>query len=264
MKEKSWLNGNIWHIWQHQLLRRLPQVALRHNLAAVYLWGCQLRKSCLFAAVAAAGCALALPALAQGTGGYSWSGAYVGAAVGGNWGSENDNLSVSEVPPCENEEGCDFDSFNLSGFGAGVYLGYSWEAAPWVFGIEGALEVTNLSGSKAFGGNALNFSSNVQGSVRGRIGYPIEDNLLLYLDAGLAFANGQANATLFGTAYSATASHTGGTVGVGLEYAFAPNWSLRGELQYTSFGAQNYMIAGAPVSIGWNQTVATIGLGYRF
>ena len=85
------------------------------------------------------------------------------------------------------------DSANANGFKLGGYLGCNWQAdGPFVIGAEGDLEWTNARGTTTFpnSGPPLDFYEtriDSQSSVRGRIGYAL-DNMLLYVTGGAAFA----------------------------------------------------------------------------
>jgi outer membrane immunogenic protein len=56
-------------------------------------------------------------------------------------------------------------------------------------------------------------------------------------------------------------------VGAGLEYLFAPNWSVKGEYQYYNFGSTSFTSGPAPIvgsrSRNDEQTVK-LGINYRF
>jgi outer membrane immunogenic protein len=62
-------------------------------------------------------------------------------------------------------------------------------------------------------------------------------------------------------------SHTGWTVGAGVEYALSNNWSLRGEYRYHDFGTKNYDVpgpGGQGTDVHLTASTATIGLNYKF
>jgi outer membrane immunogenic protein len=82
----------------------------------------------------------------------------------------------------------------------------------------------------------------VQGSVRGRLGYAF-DRILVYVTGGAEFADVQntfSSRGIIGAFPGGTDSfssvRTGWTLGGGVEYAIADNWSLRAEYRYTDFG----------------------------
>ena len=47
-----------------------------------------------------------------------------------------------------------------------------------------------------------------------------------------------------GVSFSDSQTHTGYTLGGGLEYLFTPNWSAKGEYMYTSLGGKTYNLGG--------------------
>ena len=81
-----------------------------------------------------------------------------------------------------------------------------------------------------FSGNCQT-GNNWLATARGRAGYAA-DRVLLYANAGGAFANVQTNFN--GT----TTSHTqsGWTAGAGIEWAFADNWTAKVEYLYVNLG----------------------------
>jgi outer membrane immunogenic protein len=100
------------------------------------------------------------------------------------------------------------------------------------------------------------------GTARGRVGFLASPALLLYGTGGLAY--GQANLSLnqfqqFGIAVgwsNATTSTTqvGWTAGGGLEWMFAPSWSIKAEYLYYDLGkqsTQNQFVAYSPSGAQW-------------
>ena len=68
-------------------------------------------------------------------------------------------------------------------------------------------------------------------------------------------------------AFATTGHHNDGwTVGTGLEYMFAPNWSAKAEYQYYNFGSANFTAPAALVPNGSFTTdnhVFKVGVNYR-
>lgn len=118
------------------------------------------------------------------------------------------------------------------GFIGSAHFGYNYQMGSLVFGIEG--DVTRRRGSDftsllgASGLDSINLQSDHGwiGTLRPRAGLAA-DNWLFYGTGGLA--------------YGSAATHTGWTVGGGLEYAGGKQWSLGLEYLYADFGksAQN-------------------------
>jgi outer membrane immunogenic protein len=168
---------------------------------------------------------------------YSWAGPYIGGNLGYSWGS----ISGNPTQP--------------SGFSGGIQGGYNFQPGngPWVFGIEGDLQVTGADDMFA----PWKFSNPWFGTVRGRGGYTFS-NILLYATAGLAF--GELRAETFGL--SESHSSVGWTIGVGAEFGIAPNWSAKLEYLYVDLTSTSFAITG--VSNGYRSDVFRAGVNYHF
>jgi outer membrane immunogenic protein len=136
-------------------------------------------------------------------------------------------------------------------FGGGQ-VGFNYQVANLVFGIEGDLSYTGLdtvdglAGSSS--GGSLAFTSDVSShwlsTMRGRVGTAF-DRLLIYTTGGVAvaqrnFTNGYVFQSPDGQDFSiGSASQTaaGLAIGAGLEYALTKNWTLKGEYLYANLGA---------------------------
>src|SRR5882762_6191261 len=112
--------------------------------------------------------------------GYNWTGFYVGINGGYAWGSSRWSAFGSNANP--------------SGGMVGGTAGYNWQAAgsPWVFGLEGDLDWTNIKDSAVCGGVTCQTKNNWFGTVRGRVGYAW-DRFMPYVTAGAAFGDIEAN-----------------------------------------------------------------------
>ena len=166
---------------------------------------------------------------------YSWAGPYLGANLGYEWGSVNNNPAKP------------------SGFVGGVQAGYNFQTGPWVFGVEGDIQAAGADDTFA----PWKFSNPWFGTLRGRAGYAFS-NVLFYGTAGLAF--GELRAQTFGW----TESHTsaGWTIGAGAEVGFAPNWSAKLEYLYLDLSTSQFAITG--VSNGYSASVVRAGVNYHF
>lgn len=210
--------------------------------------------------------------------GFDWAGFYAGVHGGYAWGSEADNQSEvigggggggdtggGDPPPTSSEDPA--DAFDMDGFIGGVHAGYNWQTGNFVFGIEGDADFSGFSGGTDFNYDGvtgdLALATDWEASLRLRAGVAM-DNLLLYGTAGVAFA--AAELTSEGNTYNSsdTNVHLGWTVGAGLEYALSENWIARGEVRYTDFAPETYMLEEGPVESSWTQTAVTAGLSYKF
>jgi outer membrane immunogenic protein len=108
------------------------------------------------------------------------------------------------------------------------------------------------------------------GSVTGRLGYTWGP-ALLYAKGGYAWrGNDNIGVSVGGTPVAFTTvgnRRDGYTVGAGLEYMFAPNWSVKGEYQYYNFGSTTVTAGPAPIvgnSFRDDEHTVKLGVNYRF
>jgi outer membrane immunogenic protein len=183
---------------------------------------------------------------------YNWSGFYIGAMGGYGWGSG--------------------DSDGSGGFGGGT-VGYNWQfpGSQFVFGIEVDAAGASITDSftEDFGGGVLltqDNKINALGSVTGRAGFAM-DALLLYAKGGFAWGNNKSTVSIpaIGASFSDSHTHTGYTVGGGLEYLFTPSWSAKAEYMYTSLGGETYNFGGVPFdSTNVDFHTIKVGVNYHF
>jgi outer membrane immunogenic protein len=118
--------------------------------------------------------------------------------------------------------------------------------------------------------------------LTGRLGYTVAPSVLAYVKGGAAWANGggAAVAPALGglVGESAGFTMTGYTVGGGLEWMFAPGWSVFGEYNYMDFGTKtkDFLSTGLLPGFGPAGAVAdtntmrltvqtaTVGVNYKF
>jgi outer membrane immunogenic protein len=187
---------------------------------------------------------------------YNWTGFYIGGHVGGDF-AGNNSLSG-----------------NGGRFLGGVQGGFDYQFAPnWVTGIEAEYSwmTRNNNGVTFPGGVVVTDRDNQLGSVTGRIGYTWGPGLV-YAKGGYAFRDGNNVAVSVGgvptTGFVATGNNRNGwTVGAGLEYLFAPNWSAKAEYQYYNFGNTTFTTAPAAI-VGQrfrdDDHTVKVGVNYRF
>ena len=144
-------------------------------------------------------------------------------------------------------------------------------AQNWVIGAEAQYSwLGNTNRSAAFpGGVLVTDRERGLGSATGRLGYTWGP-ALLYAKGGYAWRDNALGVSLAGApvAFATTGNRESGyTVGAGLEYMFAPNWSAKAEYQYYNFGNTTVTAATAPVfATGYRSDEHTVkvGLNYRF
>jgi outer membrane immunogenic protein len=169
---------------------------------------------------------------------YDWTGFYIGA--NGGWGSSRNSWDA--VPPNFGfgPEG----SHDATGGTVGGQIGYRWQAGTFVFGLEAQGNWADLSGSNAsqvFLGQRNHTNVDAFGLFTGQVGYAV-NNVLLYVKGGAAVTANSYRSTFGGATVGITGDDTrwGGTIGAGLEYAFAPNWSVGVEYNHLFMQDKTY------------------------
>ena len=186
---------------------------------------------------------------------YNWTGFYIGGHLGGAFAGDNSLIGSN------------------ARFLGGVQGGFDYQFAPnWVMGIEAQYSWLNqnTTGIAFPAGTVISANNNQIGSVTGRFGYTWGP-ALLYAKGGYAWRdNPNIGVTLGGTpvAFTTDGTHRDGwTVGAGLEYMFAPNWSAKAEYQYYNFGSTTF--TGGPAEIVGSrfrddEHTVKVGVNYRF
>jgi outer membrane immunogenic protein len=176
---------------------------------------------------------------------YDWSGFYIG--LNGGWGSSRNcwDLTANGLAPIvpATPEGC----HNATGGAVGGQAGYRWQSSAWVFGLEAQGDWANLRGTTSPSLTFLNTANtskiNAFGLFTGQVGYAW-NNVLVYVKGGAAVTSDKyegrviniANNVLFDTAAE---TRWGGVAGVGLEFGFAPNWSVAAEYDHLFMGSHS-------------------------
>jgi outer membrane immunogenic protein len=152
---------------------------------------------------------------------YNWTGLYVGINGGGAFGRSRWDSA---------------GGFDTSGGMIGGTVGYNWQFGTWVLGLEGDIDWANVKGSRTSGCLAGCSTENTWlGTARGRVGYAF-DRFLPYITGGAAFGDVQATQPGF---TGMTNTQVGWTVGAGLEFAIASNWTAKVEYLHYDLGSFN-------------------------
>ncbi|WP_407174583.1 outer membrane protein [Bradyrhizobium sp. STM 3562] len=208
---------------------------------------------------------------------YDWSGFYIGINGGGGWSHNcwtNTATPAGATVPTVSE-GC----HDASGGMVGGQIGYRWQAANWVFGVEGQGDWADFKGSNVsvaspiFGFAATNQTKvDAVGLITGQVGYAWS-NVLWYVKGGAAVTHNkyQGLLTATGTVFDrADEARWGGAIGTGVEVGFAPNWSVGVEYDHLFMGRQTFTLtapAGAfsrTDSIKQDVDMATVRVNYRW
>jgi outer membrane immunogenic protein len=201
---------------------------------------------------------------------YDWTGFYIGA--NGGWGNSHNCWDFVTVGGAVVRDGCR----DASGGIIGGQIGYRWQTGQFVFGLEGQGDWADLSASRVSLINpAFSTRSRVDafGLFTGQIGLAW-NQALFYLKGGAAVTDNRfdifTNPGGLNVA-SASATRWGAVVGVGVEYGFAPNWSVGLEYDHlfmghanNSFSVVNPIVAGAFNRINQDVDMVLLRLNYRF
>jgi outer membrane immunogenic protein len=215
----------------------------------------------------------------------TWTGCYIGANIG----AVDRRL----------EANFDFGSIdkNSWGFTGGGQIGCDYQfAGGWVIGIRnmfngttGDKDITiNRFGDPVFDGATVNLKNQWFDALTGRLGYAWTPTWLLYAQGGVVWSHVKAEITGFGGGFcnlggvtcdfgSASKTRTGWTVGGGVEWRFAPQWSAFLEGNYYDFGdrdrtlfTNNFLIntgfTGCDLGCSFNTkaTAATVLVGVNW
>jgi len=242
---------------------------------------------------------------------FNWTGFYVGANGGGIWGHNtvsNNFFDGAAVPDARTLAAlAGTGAMNGSGAFGGVQVGYNWQGAtPWVWGVEADIQGTSFNANRTsavftIAPNSAQDFDQVHhdwfATFRGRVGYTV-NRALFYATGGLAVADTRFSRTQtwafpgdlcvadprngLGDCHvgSATKTTAGATAGVGVEYAFAGNWSAKLEYLHIWLADSNGFLtqnrgtafAGPPVLVQrFNQSIGDsnldlvrIGINYRW
>lgn len=166
---------------------------------------------------------------------YSWAGPYLGATLGYEWGSVDNNPTKP------------------SGIVGGVEAGYNWQNGAFVFGGETDLQLSGADDTLS----PFEFSNPWFGTARGRAGVAFR-NVLVFGTAGLSYGELRADT------FNLTESHTtvGWVAGGGVEVAFTPRWSAKAEWLYLDFANRGYSVTGTNNGLAAN--LLRLGVNYHF
>ena len=194
---------------------------------------------------------------------YDWSGFYIGINGGGAT-SRNSWDLVGGGPEGHHDS---------TGGTVGGQIGYRWQTGPVVFGVEAQGNWADFSGdnvSAVFAPDRNRTKIDAFGLFTGQIGYAW-NNVLLYAKGGAAVTDSKYDIISgVGGGVLASTSNTrwGATVGAGIEYGFAPNWSVGVEYDHMFMDRKNVTFVGAAFvqtdSIKQDVDLFTARVNYKF
>jgi outer membrane immunogenic protein len=209
---------------------------------------------------------------------FTWTGFYVGANVGYNWGDNN------RLRDLDGWVG-DFRIGDVDGASFGLQVGYNQQFQRIVVGIEGDAGFFGVTGSGQFPGlTGLGAASTAEsfatidmdyyGTIAGRLGFTVADRVLIYGKAGwgwvrtrASFSDSNGSFTLV-SGLERTATLDGGVWGGGVEYALSDWFTLK--VEYLRFDISDTLTQTATSATGKSfrfthdiQDVDTVKVGFN-
>lgn len=212
------------------------------------------------------------PAIAVAVEGFSWSGVYVGGAVG---------YAFSDLKVKDPVFG-DFRYKNsVDSIVGSAFVGVNYQFGALVVGAEADVTLGDFGGKSRGCPNNPPFTfgckanaGDVFGTVRGRVGYAF-DRFLVFGAGGLAigdsvdFKRDSPLGGAFDFRKNDSGTRYGYALGAGVEYAVTDNILVRGEYQYVDFGKEKFSVrssigASQKVQIDQDAHIVRVGAAYKF
>jgi outer membrane immunogenic protein len=206
---------------------------------------------------------------------FSWTGFYIGGNLGAAWGERHvtDRRLNGDV--------FDFSRSSDGVFIGGGQLGYNWQMNNFVLGIEWDFDG---AGSNNHVGNGIPIGNGTfalrgggdrwMSTLAARLGFA-NDHWLFYAKLGVGEV-GVSNFIVTNTntgvsvASDTSRSRTGGMFGLGLEYAFTNNWTMKAEYDWIGLSSRAFVVpVGAPILVGdvfttGSSSVQTFKVGFNY
>lgn len=200
-----------------------------------------------------------------------WTGFYAGGFAGFGW---------SDATATRLQGGTSFSaghqtSGSADGTAFGLKAGYDLQYNAWVIGAEVDWTSVNASGSKddisplgTSVTSTAHFEFQSIYSLTGKIGYTVTPDILVYAEAGAAWADVKYGLTVPAATIvhdETTDTRSGYTVGGGVETRVDANWTLGFEYTYADFDEETYSFANSSsdYDVETDIHLAKLGLNYR-
>jgi high affinity Mn2+ porin len=175
---------------------------------------------------------------------YDWTGFYVGAHAGFSRGASNAVLTDPAASTARNV---------FNGMIGGVQAGYNYQlASGLLLGVEADISFPNFLTSNSVVSSLATERSAVTeqwdyvATARGRVGYAT-GSWLFYATAGLAWAGERfRDPPAIGNDDKILHTRLGWAAGAGVEYGFAPHWSVKLDYLYSRFNSANITFPSGP------------------
>jgi high affinity Mn2+ porin len=214
---------------------------------------------------------------------FDWNGFYVGGHMGYAWGRSGWTGETPDTPLLGGSLGF-YEPWNgwtgAGSYFAGLQAGYNTilpsrlmlggevdTSFPSTIGGAQPIETATL-GTATYGEGVLS-----SGTVRGRIGYAF-DNWLPYVTGGFAWTFNEAVVLSPGTPITDLDDffplehrlfwRLGWTIGAGVEFPFAPNWTAKAEYLFTDYGARSVLLPASDLGIESNFSLSELRFGLNY
>jgi outer membrane immunogenic protein len=180
---------------------------------------------------------------------YGWTGFYGGVNAGYGFG----RTGVTE----------DFVDSKTNGFIGGGQFGYNYQSSPnIVFGFQALFDGSDIRGHIVNSG--IDYSGHVElfGNTSLRGGVLVNPQTLVFLSGGFNFIRNQVTVDNSGSLFTTTRTHTGPTVGIGVEIAPAPQERIFFSYNYYDGGSQSYLPGDENVHVRFS--TITVGVNKPF
>lgn len=178
----------------------------------------------------------------------SWAGPYAGLHLGYGFSGHADDKTNG-------------DNVGTKGWLGGAFGGFNMQNGQFVYGAEADVNYSGVDGSNPAAGLAAR--SRFDGSIRGRAGVAVNDDILVYGTAGVAAERLRVTDTVVNQ--SDTNMLIGYTVGAGTDIKLTEDVFARAEYRYSDYGSKNFDLPGVgnPKIDSSNHRV-TFGVGMKF
>ena len=207
----------------------------------------------------------------------NWTGFYIGGNAGAAIARNASTIALSGSPPPPAQFFLD-----PAGLIGGGQIGYNWQTANWVLGLEADLQGSTQRDNKPclFTCNfqSLNFDQKMSwfGTVRVRLGYSVGASLF-YATGGLAYGDVKTEVVAItplppATTYTTSHTKTGYAIGAGVETPvnlfgwFGKNWTSKTEYLFVDLGRTTDVLGinGFNYSTRVQEHIFRTGLNYHF
>jgi outer membrane immunogenic protein len=217
---------------------------------------------------------------ADANGTYNWTGFYIGGQMGGGWETTQSTRADNSAAPNE-PLGFKGPPFHQSGLLGGGYAGFNYQINKFVVGIDGDYSLANVRGvGTSVGPTGAGSTATTDiawiATLSGRLGYAV-NNWMFFGKGGWAWEGvsitGQdfnPAGTVVATTYNSTIRN-GWSIGTGVEWGLAPNWSAKLEYDFVKFSTTYYtsIVTPSPATLPTFNAASSLntvklGVAYRF